>query len=190
MKLILKRLRTVGELYEYQLQMLVSTEEQLVSLLLDMQQWATDEQLRAVFRDFHDEAQLQAQRIKALVAANQTDAGRDTKSIRSKVMAALSAETEDMMGDAADTVIRDMGLIAVAQRIKHYEIAVYGALHSFAILLGKQQDAEALERELQDEKEADRILTAIAVRINAQDAESVPPGKLDTTSGVGKLSDL
>ena len=189
-KLILKRLRTVCELYENQLQMLLSTEEQLMSLLLDMQQWATDDQLRALFRDFHDETEQQVPRIRALVTANATEADVDAKPIRCKVMAALSAETEDMMADAADPVIRDMALIAGAQRIKHYEIAVYGTVRNFARLIGKHEDAEMLERVLQEEKEADRILTAIAERINAQAPESVPRRKLDTTSGVGKLSDM
>ena len=189
-KLILKRLRTVDELYENQLQMLLSTEEQLVPLLLDMQQWAADDQLRAMLQDFHDETERQVPRIRELVTANVTETNMDTKPIRCKVMAAMSAETEDMMADAADPAIRDMVLITAAQRIKHYEIAVYGTIRTFANLLGKHQNAEMLESVLQEEKEADRILTAIAERINAQAPESVPRRQLDTKSGVGKLSDI
>jgi len=188
-KLILKRLRTVSELYENQLQMLLSTEEQLMSLLLDMQQWAADDQLRAMFKDLHDETEMQVPRIRALVNANATETSQETKAIRSKVMAALSAETEDMMADAADPAIRDMALIASAQRIKHYEIAVYGTVRDFAKLLGQHHDAEMLENELEEEKEADLMLTAIATRINAQAPEFTARREANET-GVGKLSKM
>jgi ferritin-like metal-binding protein YciE len=169
MKLILKRLRTINELYENQLQMLLSAEEQVVQLLLDMQQWATDDELRSTLKSFHDESELQVPRIRDLVSANTTE----TKPIRCKVVAALAAETEDMVADAADPTVRDVALITAAQRVKHYEIAVYGAIRDFATILGKHKSAEILGTSLREEKEADRVLTGIAERINIEAHEHV-----------------
>ena len=189
MKLIMKRLRTVSELYENQLQMLLSSEEQLVPLLLDMQQWANDGELRRTLQALHDETERQVPRIRKLVHANASEANVDPKPIRCKVMAALAAEAEDMSADAADPIVRDVALIAAAQRVKHYEIAVYGTIRNFANILGKQQEAEMLEMTLRDEKEADRILTGIAERINVGAPDYVPRRE-ETETGVGKLSKM
>ena len=59
--------------------------------------------------------------------------------------------------------MRDAGLIAAAQRAKHYEIAVYGTLRTWARRLGKQDSAAQLfQKILDEEKEEDKRLTQIA----------------------------
>ena len=189
MKLILKRLRTVNELYENQLQMLLSSEEQLVALFLDMQQWAGDEELRSALQTFHDETERQVPRIRELVTANAAEVNVESKPIRCKVMAALAAEAEDMSADAADPAVRDVALIAAAQRVKHYEIAVYGTIRTLANILGKQQEAQLLDDALREEKEADRILTNMAERINAH-APDFLPRRVETETGIGNLSKM
>jgi ferritin-like metal-binding protein YciE len=105
-KLIVKKLRTLNELYENQLQMLLSAEEQISRLLLDMQEWAGDDELRSTFQSQQQETELQVPRIRTLVSANATE----TKPVRCKVVAALAAETEDMVADAADHTVRDVVL--------------------------------------------------------------------------------
>lgn len=56
----------------------------------------------------------------------------------------------------------DAGIIAGAQRIEHYEIAAYGTACEFAKSMGHTQVASLLEDTLNEEKEADKLLTTLA----------------------------
>ena len=74
----------------------------------------------------------------------------------------LIAEGDEMIGDAEDDATRDAVMIAAAQKVEHYEMAVYGTLRTWASLLGKDDAASLLEQTLEEEKEADQRLTQIA----------------------------
>jgi ferritin-like metal-binding protein YciE len=50
--------------------------------------------------------------------------------------------------------------------MKHYQVAVYGALRDYARLLELAGDAEAFERILHEVGHADELLTRIAERVN------------------------
>ena len=52
--------------------------------------------------------------------------------------------------------------IPAAQKAEHYEIATYGTLATFARTLGENQVADLLHQTLEEEKEADDVLTSIA----------------------------
>lgn len=163
MKLIAKRLRNLYELYGNQLQMLLSAEEQVVRLWLDMQQWANDEELKSLLQRQHDATEQRVPRIRNLAGLNTID----PESVRCKVLPGLAAETEDLVADAADPMVCDVALITAAQRVKHYEIAVLGAVRDFASVVGRQDEAAALSEMLNAEKSNDRFLTELAGRLNA-----------------------
>jgi ferritin-like metal-binding protein YciE len=86
--------------------------------------------------------------------------------LKCKVVYALFDEAEDIVQDTSHQEVRDAALISVAQRIEHYEIAVYGALRQFARILGQDEVAQLLDQTLQEERRADHQLTTIADRIN------------------------
>ncbi len=67
-------------------------------------------------------------------------------------------------------MIRDVSLIAAGQQVEHHEIAVYGTLRNWADLLGLSHDADVLESILDEEKEADELLTELSESINTQAA--------------------
>ncbi|WP_342644134.1 ferritin-like domain-containing protein [Rhodoligotrophos ferricapiens] len=75
---------------------------------------------------------------------------------------ALTTETKKMASFTEGGALRDAGLIASAQRIEHYEIAVYGTLASYAKALGLKNDAQILNGILEEEKDTDLILSDIA----------------------------
>jgi ferritin-like metal-binding protein YciE len=79
---------------------------------------------------------------------------------------------QEMLGEArkmADMVdegpLRDAAIIASIQRMKHYEIAVYGTLANYAHRLGLEDDEKTLETMLKHEKEIDRNLSEIATKV-------------------------
>jgi ferritin-like metal-binding protein YciE len=66
----------------------------------------------------------------------------------------------------------DAAVIGAAQKVEHYEIAAYGTLVAFAQELGYEDAAELLEQSLEEEKEADEMLSEIAARTNSQASEA------------------
>ena len=69
------------------------------------------------------------------------------------------------MEDAQPEVM-DSGIIAMMQRLEHYEIAGYGCARTYAGLIGLQEDEVLLNLSLHEEAESDKKLTHLAERIN------------------------
>jgi ferritin-like metal-binding protein YciE len=162
MKVFSANLDNLRQLYVNQLQMLLSTEQQITEALPKMIDKARDTQLKQAFESHLQETQEQLKRLEQIL--NQV-AG-EAKAVKCKVLAALVTETEDMVKDAADDAVRDAALISAGQRVEHYEIAVYGAVRHWALLLGETAHMELLDKTIKEEGHADHLLTQIAERVN------------------------
>lgn len=66
-----------------------------------------------------------------------------------------------MIRNTDESPIRDAALIVAGNQVEHFEMAVYGSLRTFAQLLGKQDIADILEKTLEEEKQADALLTEV-----------------------------
>jgi len=94
-------------------------------------------------------------------------------------MRGILEEGEKVVSEGSEGPVRDAGLIAGAQRVEHYEMAVYGSLKTWAEQLNDDQAAQLLEETLNEEKKADQKLTQIAessVNTNAAAAASARAG--------------
>jgi ferritin-like metal-binding protein YciE len=78
-------------------------------------------------------------------------------------MEVLISQSEIMADLVEPGPVRDAALIASAQRIEHYEIAVYGTLSTYARLLGHEDEHQILTGILVEEKDADDLLSDIAI---------------------------
>ncbi len=67
-----------------------------------------------------------------------------------------------MVTAGGDPDVRDAGLIAAAQRVEHYEIAAYGTSRTLAEQLDLGDAREFLDQTLDEEAQADKLLTKIA----------------------------
>lgn len=74
----------------------------------------------------------------------------------------------------AGSMTRDVGIIMAAQKVEHYEISAYGTLSTLANTLGKTDVAEILNSTLEEEKEADSLLSEIAENSINWEAEQEP----------------
>ena len=72
------------------------------------------------------------------------------------------------------SMVIDAGLIIAGQKVEHYEIASYGSLVQLAKTMGETEIAELLQETLDEEKEADQLLTELAVSGINMGAESEP----------------
>ncbi|MBX9448920.1 MAG: ferritin-like domain-containing protein [Taibaiella sp.] len=78
-------------------------------------------------------------------------------------MEGLTKEGESIIEETEDgSATRDAGIIISAQKVEHYEISAYGSLRQLALTLGEHEVADILEQTLNEEKEADQLLTHIA----------------------------
>jgi ferritin-like metal-binding protein YciE len=100
-------------------------------------------------------------------------------------MAGIIEEGRHTMEEDLKGAVMDAALIAAAQRAEHYEIGAYGTCLEWARLLGLGQVVSLLETTLEDEKAADKKLTALAKsEINrAAAAQSEEEEEQDTTGG-------
>ena len=164
MKLFSADLDSLRDLYRNQLRMLLSTEQQITEALPTMIEKATDVQLKQAFQSHLQETRVHVTRLQDILREEL----REAEPIKCKVLSALVSEAEDMIKDATDLTVRDVALIAAAQRIEHYEIASYGAVRRWAQILGEAEQAALLDKTIQEEGHADHLLTSIADRINVE----------------------
>jgi ferritin-like metal-binding protein YciE len=83
-------------------------------------------------------------------------------------MEGLIKEGEEHIKQEGDPETIDAGLIAAAQRVEHYEIAGYGTVHQYAVLLNDTAAAGLLQATLDEEYAADKKLTKLSESINVQ----------------------
>ena len=67
-----------------------------------------------------------------------------------------------MAGEIADKSVLDAALINAAQAAEHYEITRYGSLIAWAKQLGRNDCAELLQQNLEEEKATDKKLSGLA----------------------------
>lgn len=162
MKFIVEQLKNLRELYLNQLQMLLSAEQQIAIALRSMISTAHDQELTDALAAHKDETEKHVERLQQILTAVTGSA----KLIKCKAVHALIEEGEDMLQDARNEAVRDVALIAAAQRIEHFEIAAYGAVRRFAQILGDSAAAALLTQTIEEEGNADHTLSAIAERLN------------------------
>ena len=163
MKVFSANLDSLRQLYINQLQMLLSTEEQITEALPKMIDKSTDTQLKQAFQSHLQETEVHVERLQQIL----NEIAGESSKVKCKTLAAMVTETEDMVKDAADDAVRDAALISAGQRVEHFEIATYGAVRQWAQMLGRTSDAELLDKTIKEEGHADHLLTEIANRVNS-----------------------
>lgn len=74
----------------------------------------------------------------------------------------LIKECENILENTEPGPVRDAGIIAGVQKIKHYKIASYGTLVAFANTIEETTVEGLLKKTLEEEKAADKVLTETA----------------------------
>jgi ferritin-like metal-binding protein YciE len=162
MKLFSENIEDLRTLYVTSLQKALDMEQKITKALPTMIEKSTDPQLATAFRNHLTETQGHVAKVQTLLR----EATGDDSTSTCKAISALITEAEDNIKDAAEPSIRDITLIASAQQVEHHEIAVYGTLRSWAELLGQDGAANTLESILEEEKNADELLTTISDSVN------------------------
>jgi len=147
------------EFFVEQLKDMYWAEKHLVKALTKMQKAATTEELQQAFEDHRAVTEEHAMKLEQVFEIM----GKKPQAKKCEAMEGLLKEGESIIEETEEgTATRDAGLIMAAQKVEHYEIASYGTLVQLANTMQKSDAASVLEQILQEEKDADVLLTEIA----------------------------
>jgi ferritin-like metal-binding protein YciE len=152
------QLGSIKDVYTHELQDLHSAETQLLGALPKMAQAASSEELRQAFEQHLEETRGHVERLDEILAQAGISGGGE----KCKGMAGLIAEGDEIVSAQGDATVKDAALISAAQRVEHYEIAAYGTARTLADELGMDDAKDLLEQTLDEESQADKLLTKIA----------------------------
>jgi ferritin-like metal-binding protein YciE len=148
---------------------LYDAEQQILKALPKMIEGCSSSELKQALQQHLTVTQRQVTRLEQIFR----DLG-EKPSKKCKGMAGIISEGEETLKEDFEDSTKDAGIIGAAQKVEHYEIASYGTARTLAEYLGNDRAAQLLEETLDEEKEADELLTQIAessINIEAADEE-------------------
>ena len=157
-------MESLKDLFVEELKDLYSAENQIIKALPKMVKAASSNGLKKGFEKHLEETRGQVTRLETIFK----ELKENPKGKKCKGMEGLLEEGKELMEEDAEPDVMDAGLIAAAQHVEHYEIAGYGCVRTYAELLGLTKAASLLQKTLEEEKETDEKLTALAEAINVE----------------------
>jgi len=151
-------METLKDLYVEELKDLYSAENQIIKALPKMIKAASHSELKQAFTTHLRETEIHAQRIEQVCE----ELGVSPKGKKCVGMEGLLKEGAELIKEKPEPDVLDAGLIAAAQHVEHYEMSGYGCCRTYARQLGYESQYEMLQATLDEEGNADKILTDIA----------------------------
>ncbi len=152
------QLGTLKDLYVDELKDLYSAEKQLVKALPKMAKAANTPELQEAFRNHLKQTEQHVARLEQIFQ----ELGVSPRGKKCVGMEGLIEEGNELIKDEPDPDVLDAGLIDKAQHVEHYEMAGYGTVRTYARQLGLDNQADLLQQTLNEEGEADHLLTHLA----------------------------
>jgi ferritin-like metal-binding protein YciE len=162
---------------------LYDAEQQIVKALPKLIEASSSSELQAALKQHLSVTQEHVQRLEECF----TELGENQTRKKCKGMAGLISEGEDLVKEDFEESTLDAGIIGAAQKVEHYEIAAYGTARTLAQTLGNSRVADLLEETLEEEKEADELLTQIAESAVNTEAASEEAGSESSGNGRSRM---
>jgi len=163
---------TLHDAFLDELRDIYDAEKQLTKALPKLAKTATSPQLRDAFESHLEETRGHVERLEEVFEGMQ-------EKVRGKHcdgIAGIIEEGKSIMEEDFDELTMDACLIAAGQRAEHYEIGAYGTMIAWAQAMGHTDAAALLQQNLDEEKAADKKLSALAEGgINQQAAQAAHP---------------
>ena len=159
---------SLRDLFVENLRRMYDGEQRLTKALQTMRDAAASAELRRAFYAHFEETELHVDRLKQIFAW----LGEKPKARTCDGIKGILCDSKDVMGLDAEPDVKDAALIAAAQEAEHFEIALYGTLRTWAMVLGRTDAMQALELTLEEEKNDDATLTRIAETLNLKAAHA------------------
>jgi ferritin-like metal-binding protein YciE len=160
MGLFSKDIQTMDDLLLHGLKDIYYAENRIVKSLPGMIDKSTNRDLTKGLRDHLEETNNQIARLDQVFQK----LGQKPQGVKCPAIDGLISEADDLVGEVADKGVLDAAIVGAAQSIEHYEIARYGTLIAWAESVGHDDIVRLLNTNLNEEKAADRKLSAVALR--------------------------
>ena len=148
------------ELFIDELKDIYWAEKHLTKALPKMKKAATSQELAAAFEDHLAVTQNHVERAEKVFELLDMTA----RAKKCEAMDGLVKEAQEVIEELPKgSAVIDAGLIIASQKVEHYEIAAYGSLVQLAKTMGENEIADLLQQTLDEEKQADQLLTELAV---------------------------
>jgi ferritin-like metal-binding protein YciE len=151
------QLQSLQDLFEHEISDLYSAEQQLVGALPKLVQAASNGDLREAFEHHLQETRDHVRRLEDIRGQIGSSVSDECEGMRG-----LIEEGQEIVAAGGDPVVKDAALISAAQRVEHYEIAAYGTARTLADELDLGEAQDLLDQTLDEESNADKLLTKIA----------------------------
>lgn len=159
------------ELFVEELRDIYWAEKHLTKALPKMKKAATSEELANAFEEHLAVTEGHIERVEQVFEILDMAA----RAKKCEAMDGLVKEAQNVIEEMPKgSAVIDAGLIIAGQKVEHYEIAAYGSLVQLAKTMGENEIANLLQQTLDEEKEADQLLTELAVSGINISAESEP----------------
>lgn len=146
------------DLFIEELQGMLTAEELIIKALPKMIKGADSKDLKDAFETHLAETKEQANRLKQIFSMLKIKPAKG----ESEAIQGLIEEVDELFKEYPASALRDAAIISKAQRIEHFEISVYGTLRTFAKELDLDEAASLLQKSLDEEANADKLMTKIA----------------------------
>lgn len=150
--------KTMEDLFVETLKDIYYAEKHILKALPAMVKKASSTKLKDALETHRKETEGQVDRLEQVFKLMDVPArGKKCDAIEG-----IISEAKEHMGEIEDREVLDAGMIGSAQAVEHYEITRYGTLMAWAKLLGRDDAIALLKENLEEEKNADRLLSEIA----------------------------
>jgi ferritin-like metal-binding protein YciE len=157
------KINNLYELFKKELKSAYSGETQLVEALPEFAQAADNEDLEQAINEHLEQTKKHVSRLEKVFERLGISKNEVEKCMN---MESLIEGGKKIAQEIDRGPIRDSALIVGAQKIEHHEIAAYGSLCELADVLGEDRIGDLLGRTLEEEEDADKLLTDIAKDVN------------------------
>jgi ferritin-like metal-binding protein YciE len=150
--------KSMEDLFVATLKDIYYAEKQILKALPSMVKKANGQELKKALETHRKETEGQVERLDQVFKLLDVSA-------RGKKCAAIEGiidEAKEHMEEIEEKQVLDAGMISSAQAVEHYEICRYGTLIEWANDLGHNEVINLLQQNLEEEKNADRLLSQIA----------------------------
>jgi ferritin-like metal-binding protein YciE len=190
----MEKMNDLRDLFKHEIEDLQSVEDQILEALPKMIDKANNPDLKRALSEhlkLTEQHKARLEKIMKNVQQGGEESNGKKKGILGifgggkhvcKGMKGIIEEGEKIMNTDISPEALDAAIIASAQKVEHYEICGYGTARTFARQLGMEQIARQLEQTLNEEYEADDLLTNLAVIEVNEEAETPGDGSAFSSS--------
>jgi len=193
----MENMNQLRDLLKHEIKDLYSAEEQIIEALPKMIEKANNNELKKVLKQHLQVTEKQKDRLDQVLEALDEEREEEREGVlglfkgeqKCLAMKGIIDEGEKLMKEDMSPEVSDAAIIAAAQKVEHYEITSYGTARAYAQELSLNQVENLLRKTLDEEYEADDLLTELAEsRVNEKAIPESASSRQRGRSGSRRMS--